>query len=403
MTKSLDKASTAPRRPGRRRIIGVGLAILGSLALLEGVAAVMTAVVNPMLDTPILRRGTLLTQQARRLASLIDTEGREEIDRDLGWRYRRGFAAGHDTINGAGMRTSRTYARSPSTGKLRVAAFGDSYVYCNEVANPDTWSYLVEEGWDTEMLNYGVGGYGTDQAFLRYLREGMDFAPDVVLIGFAPVNLRRIVNRFRGFIHPEEGPWFKPRFVLLGDTLGLIPPPVASTADAERLIADPGFVREVGRMDHWYEPAVYQHRLYRWSPTYRLVTNFWIRLRRRYFDPDRLVDDGVFRTDSEAFRVQVAVLHAFADSVESRGARPVVLMLPGAYDMERNAVGLRSQYDPLRRELVRGGLEVLDPLDAFTASGTPIADFLQPGGHYSRAGNAVIAREVAEFLDLPRR
>jgi len=61
------------------------------------------------------------------------------------------------------------------------------------------------------VLNYGIGGYGFDQAFLRFQREGIALRPDVVLIGFAPDDLGRLVNVYRRFISSRELPLAKPR------------------------------------------------------------------------------------------------------------------------------------------------------------------------------------------------
>jgi hypothetical protein len=144
------------------------------------------------------------------------------LDSALGWRYRAGFRKGGDAISAQGLRADRVYAARPAAGVVRVAAFGDSYVYGNEVGNDDSWPTQLERSApDVEVLNYGVGGYGVDQAYLRYLAEGRALAPQVVIIGFAPVDLPRLVNRYRRFLDDRELALAKPRFVLRGGALAL--------------------------------------------------------------------------------------------------------------------------------------------------------------------------------------
>ena len=49
------------------------------------------------------------------------------------------------------------------------------------------------------MLNFGVGGYGLDQALLRFSAESAAFHPQVVLIGVIADDVLRGVNVFGRF------------------------------------------------------------------------------------------------------------------------------------------------------------------------------------------------------------
>ena len=44
-----------------------------------------------------------------------------------------------------------------------------------------------------EALNFGVGGFGLDQAYLRYLEDGIQYNSHIVLIGFMSENIYRNV------------------------------------------------------------------------------------------------------------------------------------------------------------------------------------------------------------------
>ena len=50
-----------------------------------------------------------------------------------------------------------------------------------------------------EVLNLGVGGYGTDQAFLKYKLTQKNLDADMVLIGYMTENCNRNVNTYRPF------------------------------------------------------------------------------------------------------------------------------------------------------------------------------------------------------------
>ena len=395
----LQRRSQAGRHP---RLFALATLVAAAL-LVEAAAHLAVLAANPFLPHPIVTQRALFDGQSRAIRMLFDSARRDQHHPILGWSYRAGYAADGDTLNQAGMRSSREYPLLPTDSLTRVAAFGDSFVYCTEASNDACWSSQMETDWLVEVLNYGVGGYGTDQSLLRYLLEGRRYSPSIVVVGFAPVNVRRTVNRFRRFLSPREGPWFKPRFKLVEGDLRVIPTPIPSLADARTLLADPTGVRRFGTDDHWYEPAIYEHRLYRMSATYRILAHAWIWLRQRHFDADRLYQNGVLRTESEAFKLQKRLLTGFADSITAAGSTPALLFLPNRGDVRRRAQGEAPSYEPLSSLLREMGLVLIDPLDAFTEAGVREADLFAPRGHYSETANRILAQVVASGLSIARR
>jgi len=138
----------------------------------------------------------------------------------------------------------------------RLAAFGDSFVRCYEVNSADCWTTGLEQAWPgTQVLNFGMPVYGPDQVWLRYRRDGREFHPCGVLIGYMIENIQRVVNRFRAFYQPSTDFLLgKPRFVLDGDGLRLLPNPASSPWQLE----DPRWVEETfGPQDAWYFPGMF--------------------------------------------------------------------------------------------------------------------------------------------------
>ena len=54
-------------------------------------------------------------------------------------------------------------------------------------------------------MNFGVGGFGLDQAYLRYQKMIREFELPTVLLGFMPENMSRHVNTYRPFYFPGTG------------------------------------------------------------------------------------------------------------------------------------------------------------------------------------------------------
>ena len=65
-------------------------------------------------------------------------------------------------------------------GVLRIALFGDSFTHGDDVPVEHSFGQVLEQqlitaGIPAEVLNFGVGGYGIDQAMLRFKEHGAAF------------------------------------------------------------------------------------------------------------------------------------------------------------------------------------------------------------------------------------
>jgi GDSL-like lipase/acylhydrolase family protein len=395
--------SSVPARERRAPYSLAALTLLIVLASIEVIGRVGLLVVPSLIGMPNRTASAILREQTERIGRLLapDSLRREEIDPELGWHYRARYGRGLDVINGQGTRNARSYASSPPRDAIRVAVFGDSFVYGNEVGTADSWPAQLEAiDPQLEVPNYGVGGYGADQALLRYHRDGMKLHPEVVVLGFTPDDLRRLVNVYRRFIDDREWPLAKPRFVL--DEQGglqLIPSPLPTAKDYERLRAQPTLVRELGRHDAWYAPEIYQNPLFDWSGAVRLGSLIAVRLRQHFLGRNRLVDGGVFNTQAEAFRIQEVIFRQFAADVTRNGAHPLIVFLPDAGSVALARAGRPTLYAPLAAALRQNGIDYVDVAPGFVARGhEQWKSYFMPGGHYSRLGNAIVAATLATTL-----
>ncbi|NWG76198.1 MAG: SGNH/GDSL hydrolase family protein, partial [Rubrivivax sp.] len=151
----------------------------------------------------------------------------------LGWTHRPRSRSTNNLyfLNADGIRAAAPecfISKEPPPGTLRIALFGDSFTFGADVPFQETWGYYLQDeieksGVRAEVLNFGVGGYGMDQAYLRWKEVGCKFSPDIVIFGFHPENVKRNVNLIRSLYVPQTGiPFSKPRFVLEDGRLRLI-------------------------------------------------------------------------------------------------------------------------------------------------------------------------------------
>lgn len=387
--------------PRRTLVLFRVVALIVALGIMELLSALAAAVIQ---YPKIKRVSVLYAEQSSEIRQLLDRSvpHHTEIHPILGWRHTPNFPGAVDRMNAAGLRGAREYARTPRAGVLRVAAFGDSFVYGAEVDSGASWAGLIEsQNPDIEVLNYGVAGYGVDQAYLRYLLEGKAFSPDIVLMGFIPDDINRAVGVYGRFRAPGGGAFFKPRYVLSDrGGLELLDVPLKTRADYEVLLVNPREVTRIGRTDYWYPGCVYENPLHDYSATMRLACAAGGQVYRRYLDPDRPVKGGFFNENSSAFKIQAALFREFFAAVREREALPLIVMLPDLKAVERLRRGGRPVYEPLMRYLRNHDLPYLDAADAFLADDRTIdtKTWFAPGGHYSSSGNQLVASWLASTL-----
>jgi len=318
-----------------------------------------------------------------------------EPSSDLGWTLQPGGGVPPlYRANAEGFRAEREYTPDPPAGVLRFAAFGDSFTHSDDVPYPDTWSTRLERP-GLEVLNFGVGGYGLDQALLRYRRDGKRYHARVVLIGFMSEDIERGVSVYRPFYHPAtHEPMAKPRFRMVLDTLALVPNPVPKAEGYRALLDSTSVVLARLGADDWF----YRTREHV-GPLDALgsvrLAKLALRVARQSNGP---MVRGMYNPRSEAFRLAVATFAEFVREVRADGAVPVVLIFPTRWDIRRYWRSGTRTYDALRPALDSAGLPYLDLVEAFDGCRRLDPTTLAPR-HYSALGNAQVAAFLAARID----
>jgi hypothetical protein len=76
-----------------------------------------------------------------------------------------------------------------------------SFTFGQEVGDDETWSCFLQNLLPgSEVINFGVQAYGHDQMLLYLQEEGIKYHPDIVILGFVSMDMRRqhaLVSRLR--------------------------------------------------------------------------------------------------------------------------------------------------------------------------------------------------------------
>ena len=322
----------------------------------------------------------------------------------LGWTVKPNGSDGLARANSQGIRANKEYSILPAGGVVRVSAFGDSFTHSNDVKNEDTWAARLDKmDSKLEVLNFGVGAYGLDQAFLRYKQDGVPFNSHTILIGFLSENLVRSVNVCRLFLYPTSNePFAKPRFTLEKGRLSLLPNPMCALGDYEKLLTDEQVVlSRLGVADYFYGRRYWKGR-FDFLPSVRFLKIATYELSLRVGDNSLFLIDGSYNPHSEAFLVTTMIFDEFYLSALDKGSLPIVLLFPTIKDIHRFRTNRTRIYAPLISYLERKGYRFVDLLCAFDTYGRSVPEenlIVKPFLHYSPLANELVARYLADYLE----
>lgn len=314
-------------------------------------------------------------------------------DEILGWKMRPNIIwRGDRTTNNVGIRADKEYPLSPDMDMIRIALFGDSFTLGAEVSNDEAWGYLLEQnlqakGIKVEVLNFGVLGYGMDQAYLMWQQMGKKYLPDIVIFGFQPENINRNVNIFRPiytypYANPE--PFSKPRFYIEGENLSLKNSP---TIPVEELT------------DTYKNFSQHPLAIYESFYTSDYVDYWWIQSKflALLFDTFSQAPhiDRWMSVDSEPMQLTMAIVDTFGKEVQLEGKEFIIVHLQNSETLKAYFNGENLPYHHVIDKL-DNKYPIISLEDAFRVWSP---DYWASGGHYSVEANQIVADQLAKDIE----
>jgi hypothetical protein len=147
-------------------------------------------------------------------------------DAELGW-VRKPNTSGQEIgvkgktkweINQMGSRHNPEYENK----KSKISCYGDSFTFCRQVNNDETWEHYLSKLENTNVTNFGVGNYGIDQSFLRLKREFQKNKTEKVILAIVPDTISRIMSYWKHYYEYGNTFAFKPKFILKDKQLHLL-------------------------------------------------------------------------------------------------------------------------------------------------------------------------------------
>ncbi len=231
------------------------------------------------------------------------------LDDDLGWTVGKNKRTSIYQTNAQGIRASREYPLKPGASTLRLAAFGDSFIFCDHESNPDTWTAQLEAmAGNLEVLNFGVSGYGLGQSYLRYLKDGLSFQPDIILINYITLSGRDELDarQLAESNNLRQAHFYRPQFWLQD---GMVRSRVTTPYD----LFDPAF-----RQQHIYGPLGVDEQQGVWSwPIFRYL-NTGLLIKNRLL-PMKLVESADVASMADNHELNQKMLQNLIQTAKAQG------------------------------------------------------------------------------------
>lgn len=252
-------------------------------------------------------------------------------------------------INSRGWRGDETPLQAPP-GVRRLLGLGDSVLFGQGVARPETLAGRLEQDPSLEFVNTAVAGYSIYQ-YRRILEQGvLEYRPQALLLAFVKND-------------------------------------VVSESDVAEL-------RERSRRGLMEEGAFASSRVRRASAWLHAGLGVWARLRLLWSPPPRALVYEAPVPSAEAWRYTIANLDWIAGAAQGAGVALRVVVFPSRAETESGRVSVGIE--PILALAERRGFPVVDLHPAFAArAGEGL--FLDPV-HPNALGNAVAHQALRSLL-----
>ena len=292
-------------------------------------------------------------------------------------------------INSLGLRGAEITREKPA-GVRRIAVLGDSFVWGIGASDEELFTTQLEKKIpNSQVLNFGVAGYGTVQYHLL-TEQVLSLNPDAVVVGFC------LGSDFTDSVFWRRYNYYKP---------------YAKIDVNDELVIDGYPLPNVKRFPSRYDSG-FLGWLHDRSYLFRLVNKHALGLvgRLEYFGQKGPADfeenqgDIYLNPDKpsvkEVIRINARLLEKLVAAYSARGIPVIVLAVPTACEFG-NCFGVGKRTDAANKALKQavGTLPVayIDPTDNFT-----LADFWSRDGHWRLSGHnkivSALEPEVAAAL-----
>jgi hypothetical protein len=346
-------------------------------------------------------------------------------DRDLGWIRKpnsKHKEIGKEgtvewTTNKIGARTNPGFDNKENS----ISCYGDSFTFCRQVNDNETWEHELSKLTNSNVLNFGVGNYGIDQSLLRLKKEYASNKTKIVIMAVVPDTISRIMSYWKHYYEYGNTFGFKPKFEEIDGRIEEIPNIIN---DETKFGEYKQYLDKIKEHDFFYKNK-FKKEIIQFPYTISIFKNFkrnfsilyWvtlIELRKKLSKNYKIIEWKPMSVimkinlnwriklyeNSIAVSLLIGILKEYVKYAEAENFVPVFTFLPQKDDLIEMGEN-RFELDVWNKIKSINGLNTLDIIDELTHIDNyddMFSDSNEYGGHYSKKGNKEIAKIIYKNL-----
>ena len=346
---------------------------------------------------------------------------KNSFDKELGW-VRKPNSSGieHGKCGDIKYHIDKYGSRQNAfKGKVSVASFGDSYTFCRQVKDNETWQVYLSQHLNSKVLNFGVGNYGVDQALLYYQKHNLPASTEFVILGFVPETICRVQSHWKHYLEFGNTFAFKPRFTFENEELIFHENPIKNLSDFNEIHK---IIDSIKHSDSFYKKK-FRKLQFRFPYLFTFFLNFrrnsilfFLLFKKKLFHTfgysnsnldnapffkimkDNLDDAYDMYKDKASCDLLENLLLRFCEEAQKKGHKPLIVVMPQLIDLKANndmdTVPYTNFFLNLSHKVhvidMTKHIKSLEQDEMYTED--------LYGGHFSARGNKLVANTIFDFL-----
>jgi hypothetical protein len=339
---------------------------------------------------------------------------RKSFDKELGW-IRKANTSGKEENNGKtsffkiDKKGSRFNPNNNNKYKKNIITLGDSFTFCRQVNNNQTWQAFLAKSKKLNVSNYGVGNYGADQALILSKRIIKNKKFNISILGVVPETILRINSCWKHYYEYGNIFGFKPRFIIKDNKLNLIKNEINSV---DKFKNYKKYLNKIQKNDYFYKnvfkkeiikkPYVisYLKSLRNIELLFYIFFKKEIKTLQKFVLRKNHLMSIKFYKEKKSVNLLYKIICEFFDNSIKNNTFPFFIILPQIYDVEFYVKNKKSYYENLIFKFIDKN-NIIDLTPKFASSKNFNKYYINDnyGGHLSPLGNMLVAKEIEKKIN----
>jgi len=273
--------------------------------------------------------------------------------------------------------------------KTCIDMYGDSFTYGLEVEDIDAWPSKLSEKLRCRVRNYGVVGYGTDQAYLKYQYQHREHS-NIVVLNHLSEDILRNINQFQNLLYPNSQFGLKPRFIIINNKLTLIKTINLTKLEFKEFLSSP---KKFLKYEYFIPSGDSGVQIASFPYSASLVKALKHYHVRAFLNNKSRTEEFYEQNHkSQSLQITEKIMKEFERSAREKGLIPIVTIIPTCRDFEHKNIHGDFPYKNLSKELnkhssffIDFGLEIIQYKSNYKDL------YVNCSSHMNKIGNQVLS------------